>query len=350
MDIGILMNVRRHPDEQRSLEQRYHDHIADVQHAEGLGFSHAWASEHHFASDQWSPSLFPLLSFVAARTSTIRLGTHLIVAPYHHPLRLAEDAAVLDILSGGRLELTVGAGSVGEEFDTFGVDKAERFGRLWETVDILLKSFTEDEFDHHGEHYTFTSVRMTTKPLQETLALWVGASGPTGVKRAARRGLHVAGAAPRGMVDLFDDELRAHGFDPKNHGSMSLAMVHVADSEDQAWAEAARGIHHWLGFYNELDWLVHDIIGGKLDLPAPHELRNWTSSPIRYYVGTPERVAETLVADLSAARHTGVALAFRHPFMDNRSVRHSMDLFAEHVLPTLQAWQHPVDEKLLDRT
>ena len=344
MDVGILINVRRHPDEQRSLSSVYQNHIEDVQYAEQLGFTHAWSSEHHFAWDQWTPAQFPLLATVAARTSRIRIGTHLVVAPYHHPLRLAEDAAVLDILSGGRLELTVGAGSIGEEFRTFNIDKGERFGRLFETVDILRKCFTEEEFDHEGKYFTFPSVRMTTRPLQDQLPLWVGASGPTSVKRVARRGLNIAGATAFGTIGLFDSELRALGRDPRDHGSMTLVMIHIADTEDQAWEEASRGIHHWLNFYNSLDWVALEFLGAKLKLPEPDQMRYWKESPIPFHVGTVEQVTESLMAELCAVRHTGVALSFRQPFMETTAVRHSMDLFAAHIMPQLQAWQHPVEE------
>lgn len=334
MDVGISLSIRRHPDEERTLEQIYHDNIEDVQYAEELGFTHAWNCEHHFAWDQWSPAQFPVLSTLAARTSTIRIGSHVIVLPYHHPLRVAEDAAVLDILSGGRLDLAVGAGSVGEEFKTFGIDAGERFGRLYEGVDILVKCFTEDEFDYHGKYFDFTAVRMTTKPLQKPLPIWVAASGPVGVKRVARRGLNVTGATGFGLVGIFDEELRASGLNPHNHGSMFIHIVHVADTWEQAWDEAELGVHHWLSFYSKLDWLV-----GKLDVPDVSQLRYWTGSPIPYHVGTPEQVAASLRDHLDAGRHTNLALEFRHALMTTSAVRRSMELFAEHVLPDLRSRQ-----------
>ena len=238
MDVGFSLSIRRHPDEERTLAQIYEDNLQDVEYAEELGFTHVWNCEHHFAWDQWSPAQFPVLATIAARTSRIRMGTHLLVVPYHHPLRVAEDAAVLDILSGGRLELAIGAGSIGEEFRTFNVPPAERWGRMFESLQILRRCFTEDEFDHDGKYFTFPGVRMTTKPLQETLPIWVGASGPKGVKRVAREGYHVTGATAFGMMELFDDELRANGRDPKDHGSMFIHVVHLAESWEQAWDEA----------------------------------------------------------------------------------------------------------------
>ncbi|MER7180748.1 LLM class flavin-dependent oxidoreductase [Streptomyces hyaluromycini] len=344
MDVGFLFNIRRHPEEQRSLRQVYQDHIDDVVHAEQLGFTHAWAGEHHFAWDQATPGLFPVLAAVAQRTSRIRIGTHVTVLPYHHPLRVAEDAAVLDILSGGRFELTVGAGSFYEEFRSYDVDAAERFGRLFEGLDVILKCFTEDEFSHEGKYFTFPGVRMTTKPLQERLPVWVAASGPVGVKRVARRGLNVAGASAFGpqLMDLFDSGLRAHGHNPADHGSGLLSMVHVADDEDRAWAEAARGVHHWLTFLAGHEWVGLEFTGGSLDVPAPDRLRDWAAySPIPYHVGTPDQVAESLLRRVRSARNTNLALSFRQVFMDTAVVHHSMDLFAEHVMPELRAWQHP---------
>lgn len=338
MDVGISLAIRRHPDEERSLAQIYADNIEDVQYAEELGFTHAWNCEHHFAWDQYSPSQFPVLSTLAARTSTIRIGSHLIALPLHHPLRVAEDAAVLDILSEGRLELAVGTGSVGDEYQTFGIDPAERFGRLFEGVDILVKCFTEDEFDYRGKYFDFSSVRMTTKPLQRPLPIWVAASGPTGVKRVARRGLNVTGATAFGLTDLFDRELTARGRNPDDHGSMFIHIVHVADTWSQAWDEAQLGVHHWLSFYSGLDWLAARVTG-KLEIPPPSEFRHWRGSPIPFHVGTPDQVADSLRQHLAAARHTNLAVEFRHAHMTTPTVRRSMDLFAEHVLPQLRAWQ-----------
>ncbi|MER5521723.1 LLM class flavin-dependent oxidoreductase [Streptomyces sp. NPDC002763] len=352
MDVGFMPVIRRHPEELRSLQQIYQEHIDDAVYAEQLGFTHVWFGEHHFSLDQAAPSPFPVLTAIAGRTSRIRIGTYLTVLPFQHPLLVAEEAATLDILSGGRFELTVGAGSFNEEFRTFNVDAAERQGRLYEGLDIILKCFTEEEFSHQGKYFTFPDVRMTTKPLQEKLPVWVAASGPVGVKRVARRGLNVAGASafsPQ-IVELFDSELRAHGHNPADHESGLLSMVHIAEDEDQAWAEAARGVHHWLSWLAGHEFVGMGVTSGKPDVPEPAKLRDWAANPlIPYHVGTPDQVAESLLKSVRSARHTNLALSFRQVFMDTAAVHHSMDLFAEHVMPELRAWQHPTTTAASDK-
>src|SRR6202046_5957805 len=113
------MTVRNHPDQMRPLTEIYREVLAGAGRGEHLGFRSWWLAEHHFAEDQHNPSQFPLLAAMAARTSVIRLGPYVLLLPLHHPLRVAEDAATVDILSGGRLELVIGAGPLPGECGGF---------------------------------------------------------------------------------------------------------------------------------------------------------------------------------------------------------------------------------------
>ena len=122
----------------------------------------------------------------AARTSKLRVGTAVTLLPFHNPIRVAEDAAIADILSGGRFDLGVGPGSQYEEFVTFGVDPKEMNQRSWESIDFIRRAFTEPgEFSHHGQFYSFDGVTFTTKPVQDPVPLWWGGMGPRNQRRAA---------------------------------------------------------------------------------------------------------------------------------------------------------------------
>ena len=114
MDIGILPEFRNPTQWAIPIEQVYREGIEKAVAAERLGFDHFWTSEHHFAVDSWSPSLLTILAAAAARTERIRLGTFIIILPFHQPWRVAEDAASVDLISGGRLDLGVGPGSGSE--------------------------------------------------------------------------------------------------------------------------------------------------------------------------------------------------------------------------------------------
>ena len=119
MNFGLLLAFRSPKQWSRPFNEIYAEHIEQAVYAEGLGYDTIWTTEHHFAEDGWAPSLLPSLSAIAARTSTVRLGTFIIVLPFHHPVRVAEDAATVDIISNGRLDLGVGQGDLAHDATCF---------------------------------------------------------------------------------------------------------------------------------------------------------------------------------------------------------------------------------------
>ena len=122
MEVGMALAIKTLADDFQPLSEVYKSFIDEALMAEDLGFDYISTSEHHFEDDAWSPSQLPILANIAGRTSRIRLHTNVFLLPLHHPLRVAEDAATVDILSNGRLDLVCGTGSVEEEFVAFGVD------------------------------------------------------------------------------------------------------------------------------------------------------------------------------------------------------------------------------------
>ena len=139
MQYALINGVRNHPDAAYALQDVYSDYISDAVLAEELGFSSTWYGEHHFRECQWTGSPMMVAAAVAARTERIRIGTSVVLLPFHDPIRVAEDAAIADILSNGRFDLGVGPGSQYEEFVTFGKDPAEMNQRSWEMVDWIQR-------------------------------------------------------------------------------------------------------------------------------------------------------------------------------------------------------------------
>src|SRR5438477_8722576 len=147
--IGIgLFTAQVPPDSGRTFTQEYREIVDLVRLAETLGFDSAWVSEHHGAGDGYAPSLLPTLAAFAAATDRIQLGTGVVLAPFHHPLRLAEDAATVDLISGGRLILGLGLAWRHEEFRMFDVPIRERVRRTVETVQILRQAWTGRRVSH----------------------------------------------------------------------------------------------------------------------------------------------------------------------------------------------------------
>ncbi|HEX2195651.1 MAG TPA: LLM class flavin-dependent oxidoreductase, partial [Actinomycetota bacterium] len=171
----------------RTFHRDYRDAIELVQLAEAEGLDSAWVSEHHGSEDGYLPSLLPLLAAFATVTSRIELGTGVVLAPFHDPIRLAEDFAVVDQLSGGRVVCGLGIGWREEEFRAFGIDVPTRVRRLTEIVSILRLAWSEPRFDFAGRHYSYDAVAVTPKPARVP-PIYVGGFADSAIRRAGRIG------------------------------------------------------------------------------------------------------------------------------------------------------------------
>jgi alkanesulfonate monooxygenase SsuD/methylene tetrahydromethanopterin reductase-like flavin-dependent oxidoreductase (luciferase family) len=160
-----------------------------VEYAEELGFDGVWLGEHHFRPNV-CPSILNLASFVAARTNRIRIGLGILVLPFYDPLRLAEDVAVVDLLSRGRLDVGLGRGYNTMEFDAFSIPMEESRERFFEILDILQQAWTKESVNHDGEYYQINGVKVVPKPSQQPHPpLWIGATSVESVKIAGARGI-----------------------------------------------------------------------------------------------------------------------------------------------------------------
>jgi probable F420-dependent oxidoreductase len=177
--------------------------------AEERGFADVWVSDHVVqpaSQDYPSPYLYdPLLTltWAAAATSEVRLGTSVLVVPQHHPLPLANATSSLDALSGGRLLLGVGVGWSEAEFDALDQTFANRGRRTDEALEILQACWTTDPTSFAGEHYEFTDIRVLPKPVQRPIPVWIGGRGPAAWRRAQRfgSGFQLIGLDPEGVVE-----------------------------------------------------------------------------------------------------------------------------------------------------
>jgi alkanesulfonate monooxygenase SsuD/methylene tetrahydromethanopterin reductase-like flavin-dependent oxidoreductase (luciferase family) len=335
MEYALINGVRNHPDKPYSLQRVYSDYISDAVLAEDLGFVASWYGEHHFRECQWTPSPMMVAAAVAARTTTLRVGSAVSLLPFHDPIRVAEDAAVADILSNGRFDLGVGPGSQYEEFVSFGIDPTTMNQRAWESIDWMRRAFTEPAmFSHKGTYYDIPNMTFTTKPVQRPLPMWWGGMGPRNLQRAAERGMHLIAPFNAG----YDTALIAAGRNPSDHHVSVMIPVCVADTTEQAWDIAGAGIEYFVNFYQ----LRKDLQG----VPAPAEarvtiemLRTGNAGFWFAAVGTPDEVAAKLrpiVDGHAMGRVTQLALQMRQPGMNNEDTHKSMQMFAREVVPALK--------------
>ncbi len=343
MQLVVTMGIRNLPSAPRPLRDLYREHLEEAVLAEELGFDNVWASEHHFSKDAWNPSPITFLAAVAARTARVRVGTYVLLLPFHNPVRVAEDIAVLDNISNGRVDLPVGVGSAAEEFRTFGIPFNERLGRTFEALRIIERCFAGNEFSHKGKYYEFPNVRMTTTPVQQPgPPIWVASMGDQSVAWTARRGYHLAAGAGRGHAK-YEELLAQFGHDRSTRQVASIPIrVHLAETREQAWDEAEAGLHQVLHFYSSrVDPQSATSAAGVLNrLPPVGQFRNVPGVGHRgtpFVVGTPDEVGRALAA-YRDKRLTHLSLNFHQPGMATSAVRRSMEMFAKELMPSVKTW------------
>ena len=180
----------------------YDAYVRMVQEAEQLGFYGVYLVEHHFTGHGQLSSSLSLLSHLAAKTSTMRLGTAVVVLPWHNPMVVAEQAATVDVLSNGRLDFGVGRGYRDYEFRGFGIEIDEAQERFDEAIEVIRKAWTSPgRFSHHGKRWHFDDVVAEPTPVQRPHPpLWTGAGSQTSVEAAAKAGYNLY----LDQVGLFD--------------------------------------------------------------------------------------------------------------------------------------------------
>ncbi len=342
MEFGAIMMFRNPPPWRRPIQDVYRNLFELCVLAEELGFDHLWTSEHHFLDDGWSPSQLPILSAIAARTERIRIGTFVLLLPFHDPIRVAEDATAVDIISNGRFDLAVGPGSDPTDYATFGVPMKQRRSRMHEGLRIIRHCLNEEEFSLSGKYWQLNNVRMTPKPVQKPIPLWVAALGPQAVEEAGAGGYHLAAAPPTPLQQSYDAALRQAGHDPAQFQRAGLHVSHVAETYDKAWDECEAHVHwHMHVHYSrimaapEKRGMVQALApDGDLTVPPVGELRKQGRGPYGpAYVGTPDEVISMLEEELKMCPMTQMIFIIDPPGMDPRAMRNSLELLAREVIP-----------------
>jgi probable F420-dependent oxidoreductase len=338
--IGIGLFTGQLPaNSERTFEQEYRETLELVRLAERVGFDSAWVSEHHGSSDGYLPSLLPMLAAFAAATERIELGTGVVLTPLHDPLRLAEDAAVVDQLSGGRLILGIGNGWREEEFRMFGASRAQRGARTEETIEVLRRAWTGRRFSFEGQTLRFDRVKVTPPPARPGgPPILLGGYTSKAVVRAGRLAdgyiTDETGADEvRANLELVAGGANGVGRDP-NELIVVLLQNAFAWRDGDPWPLIRDGVVQQLGSYEAwgegADTPEHDRL--EPAVPSDEDLR--LSTP----AGTPEEVAAALLTTIRAAGDRDVHLVVRlhYPGMDLDTASRAVELFAADVLPALK--------------
>ena len=314
----------------------YQSHLDLVVESEQMGFDEAWLTEHHFIEDGYSPSLLPIGAAIAARTHRIRIGTFLLLLPLHNPVRVAEDTATLDLISGGRFDLGVGLGYRRAEFDDQGIPARERAGRMQEGLAIVRRLLAGESVTFDGTYNTLRDVRIFPPPLQQPHPpIWLGGTAPRAIERAATMGLHFLSGGP-GSAHTYDDALRAGGRDPNDFHVAATLPTFVAPNREQAWEIAAEPLRYMAAGYLKWTSEANGTPAEQTALPSVEEIVRRQSMDFfgeDMLVGTPQDVIEKIEAHRSRSRLTHLVSGMALPGMPPHQIRSAMDLFAREVIP-----------------
>jgi alkanesulfonate monooxygenase SsuD/methylene tetrahydromethanopterin reductase-like flavin-dependent oxidoreductase (luciferase family) len=235
--------------------QRHEDiirnELTQVEWSEELGFDEVWFTEHHFIDYGLSVDPATLAAAAASRTRRVRLGLAAAILPFHHPLRLAEQMALVDILSDGRLDVGVGRGNRPAEFAGYRVPQQESRERFDETVDVMQRGWTEERFSYHGRFFSFDDVRVIPKPVQRPHPpLYQVCVTKDGIENTALRGWPMLNSVLFGPVDqlLANRDTYVNTLEKAGRTSEEIAallarwgvsrQIYVADTDAKALAEA----------------------------------------------------------------------------------------------------------------
>jgi probable F420-dependent oxidoreductase len=341
MKLGYgLITAQHHPDDPRPVADLYREALDYGELVERAGFDSYWTSEHHFVDDGYQPSQLPVLAAVAARTTRIRLGTGVLLAPLFDPLHLAEDAATVDLLSGGRLILGLGIGWRKEEFEGFGVPMRVRGARLEGTISVLRQAWGDGLTTGDGRvfRYPAPGLNVTPKPVRGAATpIWIGAGAEPAVRRAGRvaEGYLGSSASPAAMADRarwVRSEAEATGRDP---ASIEIAVHRTAFAwrGADAWARVGDAARYMTWKYEDMGRAHGSLRRGLPEAegsPAPEAVRT------RTIAGTPEQVADAVREYEPTLGRTGSFVFRGHfPGLDPAVQREAFDVLVEEVLPLL---------------
>ena len=337
LNVGLLFPFRNPPAWRKPFADFYTEQLAQTRYAEDLCYDEIWLTEHHFAEDGYSPAVLPIASAIAAITKRIRIGTYLVLLPLHNAVRVAEDAATIDIISNGRFDLGVGQGYAPGEFAAYGVNRKTRASRLEEGIEVIRGAWTQDDFSYEGRHYKVKNVRLMPRPIQSPHPpIWIGAGAPKAIERAGRMGCHFMGLANPAAQETYDDALRQAGRNPKDFSAAQLHFTYVGRTTDEAWAHSQDHLHYMITWYTR--WLAEadDYLGTDMPkLPEAAKLRD-SESMFPLLVGSPEEVAAKLNHSFTKVRTTHLVLGMHLPGLAPERSRRSMELFAREVAPQLK--------------
>jgi alkanesulfonate monooxygenase SsuD/methylene tetrahydromethanopterin reductase-like flavin-dependent oxidoreductase (luciferase family) len=341
----FTLSDNHYEDNARDANQFVADITDEALYADQLGMHSAWIGEHHFNSLGVLSSPDIVLAYIAARTKHIRLAPAVAVTPLHHPIRVAEQWATVDLLSNGRVDFAAGRGYDSREYAPFHVSFADNQAIFEEGMEVIQKLWAADgRIPHHGRHYHFDDVRITPKPLQKPLPVYIGSFSKPSIELAARLGCGLivapfAAAMSYGglkqVADLYNGACAKHGREPGR--LMCSYFTHFCDTEAEEQAQRARQIR----YYKEC--VIPAFPSDPQTAPPSyryfidmverlHKIKAEDLTENSVLLGDAARITEVL-KNVEAAGFAEVILYFNVGMKPHHQVKEEMDRFMREVAP-----------------
>ncbi|MGQ0571930.1 MAG: LLM class flavin-dependent oxidoreductase [Armatimonadota bacterium] len=319
--------------------------LREVELGEELGFDSVWIEEHHGVPNHYWPSPLMVLAGWATRTSKMLIGTDIAVLPFYHPVRAAEDAAMLEVMSGGRFIFGVAVGYRPQEFALYDAPMERRGGRVTEAIRLMRRLWAEDAVTFQGRYYTVSNGRIEPRPLHP-IPVWIGGWAETSLRRAAELGDAWIPGPTASLSKLLEAQRAYRGFvlaagrDPAAPPTPLTREVVIAETEARARELAER--HLLVNYRDEYgkDW-SHPLIGREDATPID---RLDALGRDRFLVGTPEQVINQIqdFRDAFGVDHLICRLYF--PGMPHEHILTELTLLAKEVMPAFRTPVSPERE------
>ena len=347
MRFGTFSYNQRRP--WASEKQAFDELLEQIELTERLNFNEAWFAEHHHSDYGMLASPNLMIAALARRTERLRFGNLVSVLPLYDPMRLAEECAMLDILTDGRLNIGLGRG-VPKDDMKHRLDRETAQARFEEGIEILLRAWTGETFSYTGKAWGYEEISCRPQPLQKPHPpIYYGATSPDSPAMVARRGWNLAlSRQPLAncakAIEKYRAELANLGHVNGKGDAIMVRDIYVADSDEQAWREAVPEIMRFWQLATDNYWRGETV--SEADLTRFTEryvyypggltikrLDEWGTS----LIGSPETIVKKARAMIATAKPDSLVGMFQFGGLKHEQVMHSLELFGTKVMPALGA-------------
>ena len=340
MKFGLMFAYQNPPQGNIPWQEPYSDMISCLPRAETLGYASVFQASHHAQKDGFCPSPLIAMAGAAAVTENMRIGTSVLLVPLYAPMKLAEDIAVLDNLSGGRFIFGVAPGYVSSEFSAHNIPREERISRFEESLDFMTAAWSGQKFSFNGKHFDVSNALLTPPPIQlPSPPIWYGVSAPSSLRRAVKRRAVQIMSPRHGIKELkehykvYDTAAAEVGWQPPDRPI--IRQVFIANTKARAEELAAPAVDY---LYREL-YGAASAAGDRVLRGDDGNIVTQTDSVVfdgfkqRYIVGDPDFAIQEIEKYRTELNPSEMICWMHMPGILGGDAANSMELFAKEVMP-----------------